>query len=226
MRRYTKEELGKMKNSVIKYLYSKFILYLQISSVKNCDIGEKVKLGHRSNLINVKIDKYSYIGNNNSISNVEIGKFCSIASYCAIGGGEHFMKGISTSPIFFDKNNVFNTCLHEVYYEGERKTYIGNDVWIGENCFIKAGVHIGNGAIIGAHTVVTKDIPPYAVVAGNPSRVLYYRFSQEIIDQLENIEWWEFDWKTMKEAAQFFDKPELFIKKYKNERGFYENSTY
>ena len=72
-------------------------------------------------------------------------------------------------------------------------TTIGNDVWIGWGVLIKGGVTIGNGAVIGAYSVVTKDVPPYAVVAGVPAKVIKYRFEQEKIDLLQQLQWWDWD---------------------------------
>lgn len=72
-------------------------------------------------------------------------------------------------------------------------TTIGNDVWIGWGVLIKGGVTIGNGAVIGARSVVTKDVPPYAVVAGVPAKVIKYRFEQEKIDLLQQLQWWDWD---------------------------------
>ena len=83
---------------------------------------------------------------------------------------------------------------------------IGNDVWIGERVMVMGGVKIGNGAVVGAGAIVTKDVPPYAIVAGVPAKVIRYRFSAEVIDELERIEWWNVNDKLLKEnIAKFQD---------------------
>lgn len=178
---------------LIKYLYAKAILFIQIPAERDCNISKKAWVGRRSNLIRVTMGRYSYVGMNNSISDCKIGSFSSIASYCAIGGGMHPLDKISTSPVFYDKNNCFreHKFISTHFGGGEGKTVvIGNDVWIGESCFIKAGVTIGDGAVVGAHSVVTKDIPPYAIVAGAPAKILRFRFDENKIKELLELQWW------------------------------------
>ena len=176
----------------LKYLYAKAILFMQGPAERDCNISETAWIGHRSNLIRVTMGRYSYVGMNNSISDCKIGSFCSIASYCAIGGGVHPLDKVSTSPVFYDKNNCFREHKFiSIPFSEECKTVvIGNDVWIGENCFIKAGVTIGDGAVVGAHSVVTKDIPPYAIVAGAPAKILRFRFDENKIKELLELQWW------------------------------------
>lgn len=174
----------------LKYLFSKLLNRLHPTALKNCNISKTAKVGFRSNFINVKVGKYTYFGNNNSIHNAEFGAFCSVASFCAIGGGEHPINYVSTSPIFYSKNNIFKKKFSNYSFNNDKKTIIGNDVWIGENVFIKSGISIGNGAIIGAHSVVTKDVPAYAIVVGNPARIIKYRFNDSIIKIIEDSEWW------------------------------------
>jgi acetyltransferase-like isoleucine patch superfamily enzyme len=206
--------------NMAKYYYSKMILHIQIPSIRDSQIDASAKIGHRSNLINTKVGRYSYCGNNSSFTNVEIGSFCSIASFCAIGGGMHPQIYVSTSPIFYEPNNIFK---HHglISTELEKKnscvpsTFIGNDVWIGEACFIKAGILVGHGAIIGAHSVVTHNIPSYAIVAGVPAKIIRYRFEQQIIDYLLKIEWWNWSESELVKYKQYFGDPIELIKYYR-----------
>ena len=78
-------------------------------------------------------------------------------------------------------------------YSNERPVKIGNDVWIGRGAFIKGGVTIGDGAVIAAHAVVTKDVPPYAIVCGVPAKIIKYRFDCETIKELLDLKWWNYD---------------------------------
>lgn len=179
----------------LKYLFSKLIYKFQIPSCRNCEFASHVKVLPKTNLLNVKVGKYTYIGANNSMQNVEIGSFCSIGSYVAAGGGIHPMDRPATSTIFYDPNNCFRTKLFINNSDViQPKTIIGNDVWIGDNVYIKAGVNVGDGVIIGAHSVVTHDVPPYAIVAGVPARIIKYRFNDDIITKFLAEKWW--DWET------------------------------
>ena len=120
-----------------------------------------------------------------------IGKFCSIASGVNIlMGGFHHTEWITTYP-FYKDTEIFTKAKGMGDIE-KRDTLIGNDVWIGRNATILGGVHIGDGAVIGAGCVVSKNVPPYAIVIGNPMRTLRYRFSKDVIELLLKLSWW--DW--------------------------------
>ena len=131
-----------------------------------------------------KVKKYA--GN----MKLKIGKFCSIANdVIFLLGGEHRADWISTYP--------FNFLVKDFsYIKGHPKIKgdinVGNDVWIGHGVKILSGVNIGDGAVIGANTLVTKDVPNYAIVAGNPAQIIHYRFDEDTIKKLEKIKWWNF----------------------------------
>ena len=127
------------------------------------------------------IGEYSYVSEFTHISQcTSIGKFCSIANLCTIGAQNHPLNCLTSFP--------FSEVLKE---KGQQKlTDIGHDVWIGCNSVVIEGVKVGHGAAIGAGSVVTKDVPPYAIVVGNPAKVLRYRFPPDIIEGMLKIEWW------------------------------------
>ena len=197
--------------AIIPYLFGKALQKIQIPTLRRCAIDKTAKVCQRSNLVNVKMGRYSYIGASCSFNNVDIGSFCSIASYCAVGGGVHPMDFVSTSPVFLSGDNIFGVNFAEFNFEEAPKTIIGNDVWIGEAAFVKAGVTIGDGAVIGAHAVVTKDVPPYAIVAGVPACVLRYRFDRDTIDRLLRMEWWNWSEADLRSKASLFSDPDFLF---------------
>jgi virginiamycin A acetyltransferase len=139
----------------------------------------------------VNIGMYSYGGcfsQENIRTGTEIGRYCSFATNVYIYTRNHPYKYKSTHPFFYNsklkliKKDLISTS----------RVIIGNDVWIGMNVIILPSVsYIGDGVVIGAGSIVTKDIPPFAVVAGNPARVIKYRFSDEIIMKIKESRWWD-----------------------------------
>ena len=134
------------------------------------------------------------------LHNVSIGRYCSIAAGTWISPHEHPAFWLTTSPLSYG-NGGFSWAEKFLgrksqdpgVFSNERPVRIGNDVWIGCGSFIKGGVTIGEGAIIGAHSVVVKDVPPYAIVGGVPARIIKYRFDEDIIKELLELRWWDYD---------------------------------
>ncbi len=163
------------------------------------------------------IGKHSYVGG------FSIGQDpqqpCTIGDYTGIGKGLYVHPGDNWSSIGDRKivaNFPFGNGLPSLSGTGRSKgeVVIGNDVYMGEDVKILTGVTIGNGCIIGAHSVVTKNIPDYAMAAGNPARVKYFRFSPEIIEKLLEIKWWDWSEEDIKNRIGDFYDIETFIKKY------------
>ncbi|WP_413490758.1 Vat family streptogramin A O-acetyltransferase [Shewanella baltica] len=123
-----------------------------------------------------------------------IGKFCAIAKDVKfiMNGANHQVSGFSTYPFYIFGNGWEKVMPNPADLPHKGDTCIGNDVWIGYNATIMPGVKIGHGAIVASQSVVTKDVPPYAVVGGNPATVIKLRFEQDVIDELVAIAWW--DW--------------------------------
>ena len=136
---------------------------------------------------------YHYPVNNDRLI---VGKFCSIAcgARFLFNSANHSMKSLSTYPfsIFFDEWGLDKMQVASAW-DNKGDIVIGNDVWIGYEAVILAGVTIGDGAIIGARAVVTKDVPPYTVVGGVPARQIKRRFPEQILNELLKLKWWDWD---------------------------------
>lgn len=120
-----------------------------------------------------------------------IGKFCQIAKGVEFvgNGANHQMNAVTTFPFYiFDSWQQTSPTISDLPYKGD--TVVGNDVWIGQNVTILPGVHIGDGSIIGLNSVVSSDIEPYSIYAGNPARFIRKRFDDELISLLEKLKWW------------------------------------
>jgi len=123
---------------------------------------------------------------------IQIGKYCSIGRNCTFALTQHLLNRFTTSPSpsdlhLFDHGNGNPSS----YSKGD--IIIKNDVWIGLNCTILDGITIGNGAVIGAGSVVTKDVKPYSIVGGNPAKIIKYRFTPELIERIESLRFWDLE---------------------------------
>ena len=180
------------------------------SAIKNSKIHSTASVGNGAQIVNTTVGRYSYIYGT-SIVNADVGAFCSIAAGCTIGGGSHPINWVSTSPVFYKGHNVLNKNFSNNAYEEFKKTTIGNDVWIGSKCLIKGGIEIGDGAVIGMGSVVTHDVPPYEVWAGNPAHFIKKRFDDEVVEKLLSLKWWEWNDEKLAMCGNVFsDVAQLF----------------
>lgn len=158
-----------------------------------------------------RLGAFSYIVSG-FLCGVEIGRYCSFGEDVQIGRQNHPMHWLSTSPFLylnnkdildvdtkFDKDSLTETPIYPEPATQLKKTVIHNDVWIGHGAIVNAGVTIENGAVIAAGAVVTKDVPAYAIVGGNPAKLIRYRFPPELMTKLLNHAWWQYTPEQIKE---------------------------
>ena len=157
-------------------------------------------------LTNVQIGKYSRIGKNCHINKTKIGNFTAIGRDSVLGLGQHPTNYLTSHSIFYKKGNWgwHDDWVAPIDFEQTKQICVGNDVWIGRHCMIMDGVTIGDGATVAAGAIVTKDVPPFALVAGIPAKIIKYKFPQEVIDRLEEIQWWNLPDEKITEVVDLF----------------------
>lgn len=187
------------------------IRILSFNQVTGSLIFEPPIAVNQYNISDVEIGFGTYLNGRGEISNTLIGRYCSIASGCKICLSNHRLDCFSTHPIYagIDDHSSglqgmeeYDRLLHQIAGDEDQipsqsrrptQVSIGNDVWIGANCILLAGVQVGNGSVVGAGSVVTKSVPPYTIVAGNPAKVIRHRFDKSVVYPLEILKWWNLD---------------------------------
>lgn len=151
----------------------------------------------------------------NGAGEVDIGRYCSIGARTHWITGMHPLENISTSPLFYERYYCAKAPIPK-----KINLTIGNDVWIGSDVLILPKCkNIGNGAVIGAGSIVTKDVPAYAIVAGNPARIIRYRFKCNEIEALEQSQWWNLEPNEIIEGYDLIEKPIEFCNWIKERHG-------
>lgn len=176
----------------LRYRKQKLFIGYQ-SRVQNSKFGCYNWLGSKVFITNSRIGDYTYINDGSIINNVTIGKFCSLASGIRIAPGKHpTSKYVSTHPsTYYNPENLQGNLGAQTSFAYSLPVTIENDVWIGANAIIIDGVTIGNGAIVAANSVVTKNVEPYSIVAGIPAMHQRYRFNESQINFLQQFKWWD-----------------------------------
>ncbi|MDX7842883.1 CatB-related O-acetyltransferase [Aeromonas caviae] len=195
-------------NRIKRFVTSCYAFYLM-------SLKRKVKIGHSvyisidtvlegdnflndgARIISSSLGSYSYVSPYSIIINAEVGRYCSIGPGCKIGLGNHPLEGYSTSPYIYN-----DTLFKKRREEDFQRVKIGHDCWIGADVLILGGVKVGNGVVIGAGSVVTKDIPDFAIVIGVPGKIIRYRFDEATIDWINSTCWWNFSQDKAKEILR------------------------
>ena len=167
-------------------------------------MGKRTRLYAYSTMYNSSIDNYSYAQKNASIWHAKIGKYCSISWNVSIGGADHDFRKVTTHSLLYSPPYGFVDKL--LYDRFSKDCIIGNDVWIAAGAQILRGVTIGDGAVIGAGSVVKHNVEPYSIVAGIPARKIGQRCNDDLIADFLEIKWWDFDEDVLKKNINLLNR--------------------
>lgn len=187
--------------------------------VRECRLGQFTEVGARTQMTESELGDYSYIVNDGDVIYTQIGKFCSIAAQVRINPGNHPMWRATQAHFTYRSSAYFEDAEDETEFFEWRRSHpvvIGHDVWIGHGAVILAGRSIGTGAVVAAGAIVTKDVPAYTIVAGNPARPVRRRFEETIATRMEALAWWDWPHDCLRKALPDFRRltAEEFLDRY------------
>ncbi|MFN3671047.1 MAG: chloramphenicol acetyltransferase [Bosea sp. (in: a-proteobacteria)] len=177
------------------------------AQLRQAALGRYTEIGARTAFVESSLGDYSYVVNDSNIIYTTIGKFCSIAAHTRINPGNHPMQRASQSHFTYRASAYFDDAEDDADFFAWRRSTpvaIGHDVWIGHGAIILPGRSIGTGAVVAGGAVVTKDVAPYSIVAGNPAKPIRPRFPQEIAERLMALAWWDWEHERLREALPHF----------------------
>ena len=185
--------------------------------VKDCRFGRYTQVGEQTRMENCLLDDYAYVQPYCDLMSADIGKFANIASMVRINPGFHPME-YPTLHHFTYRPTMYGMADADeadfFAWRRRQRVVIGHDTWIGHGAVIMPGVRIGNGAVVGSNSVVTKDVPPYTIVGGVAAKVIRQRFPRAIADALDATAWWDWDHDTLTERLPDFKDMRGFLAKY------------
>lgn len=194
------------------YLWSKMLRRLRGAAVRNSIVHPTSTVEPGSSFVDGTMGRHSFCGYDCEISGADIGHFCSIANQVVVGGGRHPVDWAGMSPVFYEGRDSVAKKFSTFPRPSPQRTSIGSDVWIGYSAIIMQGVTIGDGAVIGAGSVVTRDVPPYAIVGGSPARLIRYRFDGPLREALLASRWWDRSDAVLERCADQIRDPARFLK--------------
>lgn len=188
-------------------------------AIMESTFGGYVEIGAGSRVAYSEFGDYSYCDRSCDIANATIGKFSNIASFVRIGATDHPLHTATLHHFLYRSGDYWDEAEHDAaFFEHRRarRAYVGHDTWIGHGAMIKPEVTVGHGAVIAAGAIVTKEVEPYVIVAGNPARVLRRRQPEDVAARLIALGWWDWDHDRLREALpDFRELPALdFLAKY------------
>jgi phosphonate metabolism protein (transferase hexapeptide repeat family) len=175
--------------------------------LQSSTVGAYGEVGARTSLVEVTMDDYSYVVNDSQIAYATIGKFCSIAAMTRINPGNHPMQRATQSRFTYRASAYFpDEPDDEPFFNWRRAHHvsIGHDVWIGHGAIVLPGRNIGIGAVVAAGAIVTRDVPAYTIVAGNPARIIRRRFTEAVEEKLVALRWWDWSHDELRRALPDF----------------------
>ncbi|MGB3246309.1 MAG: chloramphenicol acetyltransferase [Sulfitobacter sp.] len=185
----------------------------------DADFGRYVEIGYGSRVAHSRIDDYSYCDRYADIANASVGKFSNIAAFVRIGATDHPMDKASLHHFHYRSADYFDDATQDDAWfdrRRSRRTMIGHDTWLGHAAQVRPEVTIGHGAVVAGGAIVTKDVPPYMIVAGIPAVPLRPRFAPGIADRMIALAWWDWPHDRLRDALDHFRslRAEAFLEHY------------
>lgn len=186
--------------------------------VMESELGAWTEVGARTKVVESVMEKFSYVVHDSDIAYAKLGKFCSVASHVRINPGNHPLERAALHHFTYRCSKYAMGDDDESFFDWRRaqEVTLGDDVWVGHGAVILPGVTIDTGAAVAAGAVVSRDVPPFTIVAGVPAKPIRSRFSESVQEGLLNIRWWDWPHEKLMEALPDFRNfdAESFIEKY------------
>lgn len=187
--------------------------------ITECSFGAFVEIGRGSRVAHSTLGDYSYCDRFADIANAQVGKFANIAAFSRIGATDHPLHTASCHHFLYRSDDYWDDVERDADFFAHRRSriaHIGHDTWIGAGAMVKPEVTLGDGAVVAAGAVVTRDVAPYTIVAGTPARVLRLRQPPQIAERLSALAWWDWPYDALRRALEDFRilEAEAFLEKY------------